>query len=72
MKYKPKNKNSNWDDHCGMVAQACTETVVVKDGRGGTQSQKLPVVTHRTSIGLSINGWEKGLDLYRKQAQQYA
>ena len=72
MKYKPKNKNSNWDDHCGMVAQACTETVVVKDGRGGTQSQKLPVVTHRTSIGLSINEWEKGLDLYRKQAQQYA
>jgi len=62
----------NWGDHCGMVAQACTEMVVVKDGSGGTQSRTLPVVTHRTPSGLTIQDWEKGLDLYRKQAQQYA
>jgi len=62
----------NWGDHCGMVAQACTEMVAVKDGSGGTQSRTLPVVTHRTPSGLTIQDWKTGLDLYRKQAQQYA
>ena len=66
------NENSNWGDHCGMVAQACTETVAVKDGSDGTQQRTLPVVTHRTPSGLTIQDWKTGLDLYRKQAQQYA
>ena len=45
--------DSNWGDHCGMVAQACKE-----NGKS--------VVTHRTPNGLRETDWRKGLELYRK------
>ena len=44
---------SNWGDHCGMVAANCKE-----DGKS--------VVTHRTPAGLMEKDWRKGLELYSK------
>jgi hypothetical protein len=46
------SNNSNWGDHCGMVARACKE-----DGKS--------VVTHRTPSGLQEADWRKGLELYK-------
>jgi hypothetical protein len=50
--------DSNWGDHCGMVARACKD-----DGKS--------VVTHRTPSGLREADWRKGLELYRNAQQEY-
>mmetsp|Transcript_17089 Transcript_17089/g.19129 ORF Transcript_17089/g.19129 Transcript_17089/m.19129 type:complete len:129 (+) Transcript_17089:497-883(+) len=46
----------NWGDHCGMVANACTESSTQKG-----------VVCHRTPHGLQESDWRKGLELYQQQ-----
>jgi magnesium-dependent phosphatase 1 len=47
-----------WDDHCGMVSSRCREP----DTNQGP-------ATVRTPDGLRAQDWEKGLEIYAKQAE---
>jgi magnesium-dependent phosphatase 1 len=47
----------NWDDHCGMVASQCKEN-----------DTNIGPATVRTPNGLRVTDWEKGLEVYAKQA----
>jgi magnesium-dependent phosphatase 1 len=47
----------NWGDHCGMVSSKCRE---IDTNQGPA--------TVRTPNGLQVSDWEKGLDIYSKQA----
>jgi len=51
----------NWGDHCGMVASGCREA---DSGMGPA--------TVRTPAGLRVADWEKGLQIYAKQAKKLA
>jgi magnesium-dependent phosphatase 1 len=51
----------NWGDHCGMVASQCKEP----DSNQGP-------ATVRTPNGLRVQDWEKGLEVYAKQAADLA
>lgn len=48
----------NWGDHCGMVSTQCRES----DTNQGP-------ATVRTPIGLRVDDWRKGLEVYAKQAE---
>jgi magnesium-dependent phosphatase 1 len=47
----------NWGDHCGMVASQCKEA-----------DTNLGPAVVRTPNGLRVADWEKGLEVYAKQA----
>lgn len=51
----------NWGDHCGMVSSQCKET-----------DTRLGPATLRTPNGLRVADWEKGLEVYAKQAATIA